>query len=260
MGFSWTTFFFELINFVLFLWLLERMLYAPLRRAIARRREAQEQAEQRVNELLERALTLEAEQSETRRELSGLRDNVLGDAREQAERERAAILKRAEGELLDLRRRAEERLSLERSQVESESARATLQAARRVVESLLRALLLPEVNSAMKEQLFAELDRDETLLRGVENEVQVCSAAPLDEKERTELAHSLEHRLGTGTRVTFLHDPELLAGFSLRVGNRLYDASLRAQLQAVYERAERELGRASDGEAPSVESTKPVWT
>ena len=58
----------------------------------------------------------------------------------------------------------------------------------------------------------------------------VTSALPLTEKEKEELAAVFEARLGKKLRVTNVVDSDLLGGLIVRVGDRLYDGSLRTKL------------------------------
>src|SRR5690606_34268942 len=134
MGFSWTTFAFEVVNFVLFAWLLQRLLYRPLQRAIDARQRARAEAEERVQHLLERASELEAETEQQRGALQKERHQVLEQARAEAQSQRAGILTRARDEARDLRRREEERLAIERRQAEAEVVTASLDVARNSIE------------------------------------------------------------------------------------------------------------------------------
>lgn len=65
--------------------------------------------------------------------------------------------------------------------------------------------------------------------RGVAEAV-VTSALPLTEKEKEELAAVFEARLGKKLRVTNVVDSDLLGGLIVRVGDHLYDGSLRTKL------------------------------
>lgn len=59
---------------------------------------------------------------------------------------------------------------------------------------------------------------------------EVASAAVLDEDHRAEIAAALGEALGGKARLEFRVDPALLGGIVVRTGNRIYDASLRGEL------------------------------
>jgi F-type H+-transporting ATPase subunit delta len=84
-----------------------------------------------------------------------------------------------------------------------------------------RLALLPDI-AAMFEILRAE----------VENvaDVQVISAAALDEPQRQRLATALKKRLGRDVRLHCEVDPTLLGGAIVRSGDFVIDGSLKARL------------------------------
>ena len=107
---------------------------------------------------------------------------------------------------------------------------------RRVIEGvadepLALALLMvrrgrPGAIDAMVER-FGELVRRE---RGI-SLAEVRTALPLDQEQRTAIAERL--RVLTGDRVEMNEkvDESLIGGISVRIGDRLYDASVRSRLE-----------------------------
>ncbi|WP_421382066.1 F0F1 ATP synthase subunit delta [Bacillus salacetis] len=83
---------------------------------------------------------------------------------------------------------------------------------------------------------FIELANDE---RGVA-EAKVYSVRPLDEAEKAALSASFAKKVGKSSlRIENITDTNLLGGLKLRIGNRIFDGSLKGKL----ERLERELIR-----------------
>jgi F-type H+-transporting ATPase subunit delta len=74
---------------------------------------------------------------------------------------------------------------------------------------------------------FAELLRRE---RGVAL-VEVRSALPLDEDERTALRERLREMTGEKVEISESVDEALIGGVAVRIGDRLYDASVRSRLE-----------------------------
>lgn len=58
----------------------------------------------------------------------------------------------------------------------------------------------------------------------------VTSAVPLTEAQQTGLKSSLRQALGKDPELTIRVDPAILGGLRVRVGSRLYDASLKGRL------------------------------
>lgn len=59
----------------------------------------------------------------------------------------------------------------------------------------------------------------------------VRSAAPLDAAQKARLTQTLEKMSGKKVQMVVEHDPELLGGVVAKVGDMVYDGSLRTQLE-----------------------------
>ena len=59
---------------------------------------------------------------------------------------------------------------------------------------------------------------------------EVTTAAPLSEEQQRGLSAALRQSLGKDPEMTIRVDPGLLGGIKVRVGSRLYDASLKGRL------------------------------
>ncbi len=101
-----------------------------------------------------------------------------------------------------------------------------------VAEQPLRLVLLmirrgrPGAIGHMVER-FGELVRSE---RGIAL-AEVCSAQPLDDAERGEITRRLEQMTGGRVETREIVDDSLIGGVSVRIGDRLYDASVRSRLE-----------------------------
>ena len=71
-------------------------------------------------------------------------------------------------------------------------------------------------------------------------EVVATTAAPLDAARQEQVRRTLRRALGTEPSLRFAVDQRLLGGLSLRVGNRLYDASASAGLDRLARRLAEE--------------------
>jgi len=60
---------------------------------------------------------------------------------------------------------------------------------------------------------------------------EIRSALPLDKEDRAELEGTLARLVGREVELTELVDPSLIGGISVRIGDRLYDASIRSRLE-----------------------------
>ena len=66
---------------------------------------------------------------------------------------------------------------------------------------------------------------------------EVTSAHPLNDNQQERLAESLGEALGKKMELSFTNDNELVGGLVVRVGNRVFDASVVRQLERIKEKA-----------------------
>jgi F-type H+-transporting ATPase subunit delta len=62
-------------------------------------------------------------------------------------------------------------------------------------------------------------------------EVEVSSARPLSPQEKREVEARVERMSGKKIRATYVSNPQLLGGVVVRVGDTIYDGSVRGQLE-----------------------------
>ncbi len=87
-----------------------------------------------------------------------------------------------------------------------------------------RLAVLPAIRDQF-EQLRAE--REGTL------DAKIESAFPFSEEQLASLVEDLQRRFGRRIRAEVVHDPELLGGAKITVGDRVIDGSVRGKLSAI---------------------------
>jgi F-type H+-transporting ATPase subunit delta len=172
-----------------------------------------------------------------------------------AERYARALLEVALDKKADLDRIGKElegfQALLEReSELETALASPTIPAAKRVV--LLEAVLDSAEASPETLNLLRLLAKNERiLLVGLVAESfhrlvlehrqiqpgEIVSAHPLSGDQKKRLAGQLGQALGKTMELTYRTDPEILGGVVVRVGNRIFDASVVTQLRRFKEKA-----------------------
>lgn len=85
-----------------------------------------------------------------------------------------------------------------------------------------RMALVPEIQLAFD----AQLDKRRGIARA-----QITSASRLSDAEKAELRTVLEKLSGRQVEAEYREDPGLIAGAVVRVGSKIYDGSVRTQLQ-----------------------------
>ena len=234
-----TSFFLELINFVVLVWILHRFLYKPVLAAIDRRRAAVEKSLAQAKTARDEAGTLKAQveqrlaswqreraeaQGKLAVELAAQREKGLAEAARAAEQERARLGALQAKQELERRRTAEQQ---------------ALDQAAAFASRLLERLSGPELDARLVELLAADLaalpaERRGALAeaaRAAHGSVAVQSARPLSDAARARLLQALSQQLGIECRAQFSLDASLLGGVRVALGPWLLQADLSDELR-----------------------------
>ena len=239
MDFDWSTFVFEIINFLILVWILKRFLYHPILGVVAKRRagiekamadarrietEAGELKQQCQRELAQWGQEKESAKAHLREELAAERERLM------AELETAVAEERERRRVLDQRQQHEYKRGVEEqgiAQGAAFSARLLSRVATSELEARLYALLLEDLRGLRAEDKCAVADA--AAAPGLQIKVQ--SAFVFDAARRVELAQALSEVAGKTLPVEYIENPELLAGFQVSIGPWILHANLRDELK-----------------------------
>jgi F-type H+-transporting ATPase subunit delta len=101
-------------------------------------------------------------------------------------------------------------------------------------QNLLR-LLIEHHRTTEMPAIRREFERMADEAAGIAN-VALTTAIELGEAERQRYEVALADRLGKKVRVEYRHDPGLVAGATVQIGDRLIDGSVRTQLDRLRQR------------------------
>ncbi len=238
MQLDWTTFLLEIGNFLILVWILQRFLYRPVLDVITRRREAIEKtladAKQREDDARELDAQARHRLDDWERERGAARAKLAEEiAAERTRRleqvEEAMASERKKAEALAARRAEEERRELEVQALEQGTLFAS---------HLLERLACPELDSrivrAVTEDLQGLPDEQRKAIADAaakpEAHVQIDTARPLDDEDRTRLSEALRALFGQALEERVRETPELIAGLRVAVGPWVLAANLRDEL------------------------------
>jgi F-type H+-transporting ATPase subunit b len=239
MELSWSTFFLEIINFLVLVWILKRFLYKPVLDVIARRRagiektvadaEAHHADAERLQEQYEGRLTdWDQERQQARealdREIEAEREHAL------AELQIALEEKRKMASMAEARRQADAMRKFEETALNQGARFATRlleQASGPETEARLVEMVLTELTKLSGEQIAA--------LRNsygkTPTAVVVVSAFPLPGDQRQRLEQALAMLIGSDVPLRFEQNSDLLAGLHITIGAWILGLNLRDELQ-----------------------------
>jgi F-type H+-transporting ATPase subunit b len=244
MEFDWLTFGFEIVNFLVLVWLLHRLLYRPVLAMIQRRRDEIAAAAGAAEAQRAAAEQCKAEYDRRLEDWAGERAGARRELDEELERERQRRVQALEAGAGQRERDRQVARHREAGELHRTAEREALALAGRFAARLLAAGAGPDLDARLLALLVQELaalpaERRAALrdaLRAASAPLQVTCAHPLDDTQRAELARALAALAGDGTpAIEYREDPALLAGMRLQVGAWQLGANLQDELQAFTE-------------------------
>jgi F-type H+-transporting ATPase subunit b len=249
MGFSVTTFLFEIANFLVLVWLLQRLLYRPIKRSIEERRKA---AEARSAALSAKEAELSRRQTEVDHgaaALDALRERIVAEAMEQGEQERARLLEQARQDVAAELSRVHRLLETERDAAQAWVRDVAVDRGTELAGRILVELAPEAADRAFFERLLKALTEVRSGdLEELGDEIEATFARVPPDTDVAELRSVVERRLGKAPRLQLREDPALEAGCVVRMGYRVFDASLAGRLELLRAEAKKLLGARAESD------------
>lgn len=238
MELSWTTFVLELINFVVLVWVLKRLFYAPVKRAIAARRAAVEKTLQDAESSKRQAQELQSRYEGRLREWELEKERQKEEFRKEIGEERSKQLKMTETLVAEEREKAVAQLEKQDAERRMNEEREALKQALEFASRVLKDVACPELEAKIVDLAARQLSSDgaEGLSSAASQSgdrraaVRVRSAYALTETQRETLAAVLKNKLGADSPIEFGVDGSLLAGLEILLGSYVVRANLRDEL------------------------------
>lgn len=232
-----TTFALEIINFLVLVWLLQRLLYKPVTAAIAARQAG-------IERTLSEARAVRGDADALKRQYEHRmadweREKALARQQLQAEMEgertrQLAALQAALDEERERQRALDARRATEEGQRLAEAARTEGAGfVTRLLSRLASASLEERIHQVLLEDLPHLPDRERQALRAAAQveAAKITSAYPLSEAQRASLTDALASLAGRPVACEFGQDPELTAGLRVGIGAWVLRASLRDEMR-----------------------------
>jgi F-type H+-transporting ATPase subunit b len=224
------------INFLIVVVVLRKWVYIPILDALEKRRvtiargledarvasEARENAEKEAASIISDA---QAKAGQIVREANERAEAVAREVRAEAE---AEAEREREAAITEIQQERERILSDLRGQV----AALAMAVAQKLIGELLderrQHTLIDEFFSGVRAGEVVVLE-DTTNLKGAS--ADVTSALPLSDEEKEIVRRDLLSKMGDQATVTFRVDPAILGGLVVRVGDKVWDASVAGQME-----------------------------
>jgi len=220
----------QIVNFVVLAVLLRALLYGPITKMLDERRakiekgleDARQAEAARANAETERQKVLDGARAEAQK--------IRAEANQQAEQTAAKMRADAQAEAEKTKADALAELSGERDKMLSELRGQIAALAIAASNKLIGESLDRRRQEALIADFFAKVPADVRVgLSGVAGEAEIFSAVPLTPEEQSRVKSELS--LGVAS---FKVDPRLLGGLRVRVGDKVVDGSVAAQLESLH--------------------------
>ncbi len=264
MSIHWFTFFAQIINFLVLVWLLKRFLYGPITRAMTEREQkiaaklndadaaklaAQQEASAHAAKIQELEQTRENLFAEAKVEVQQWQTEHIQAARHDVEKTRKewfdGLIREQDAFVQELQRRIAEHVYDATRKILSEIADANLEV--QATTAFLHQL--EQLEPPAKQELMSALNESE-------NKVVIVSAFPLPTEQRERILNALKEKLSADVQVQFACHSESICGIELKFSGRKLswtisealetledDLSLMLQAGLVYESSKSPTGK-----------------
>jgi len=236
MKFDIGTFIFQVINFVVLLFILKRLLYRPVREMLQRRRDLVEETMRSAEEARNEALALKERHRSEVELLQGEHEQMLQKMKEEAFEERKRLLADAQQEAAALIGREQALFEGEKSRFEAELKDQAVEAAAMFSSRMLRDIVDEELHRGIWRKFLDQLESLAADLGGRcaskdPVEMDLRTAFDLSDAALQELRAVLEENLSRKVTLNVTISEDLIAGVVLRACDLVYDFSLSGQVE-----------------------------
>lgn len=246
MQFDTTTFILEIVNFLVLIWILQRLFYKPVLAVISKRQSEIAQTLDNAETLRREAESLQA-RYENRQTLWEQEKSALqNQLQQQLDSERSLQLAKLQTELDDLRRKAESALEHQQAILQREAEKQALQNSAKFAQLILEQAAGPELEARLLDLLLSQLDQlppevCRLCLQLAENKKQVAinvaSAFGLSPEQQARVETKFRQMISTPLIFKYQQDPALVSGLRIDVGAWVLQANVQHELTGFAELA-----------------------
>ncbi len=240
MELNWSTFFLEIINFLILVWILKHFFYKPVLDVITRRRMEIEKTLNDAKVLHDDAETLQEQYKNRLGVWEQERLTAQAALKEEIEAERT---RQMEALQITLKKEREKAQAIEQHQLEvcrQQAEETALAQGAQFAAHLLTAAAGPELERHLSDLFIQELaalsPKQTEALRAAGSKapdrIQISSAYVLDDTARQLLEQSLSTTLGINGPFHYTQDKALIAGLRINVGAWALRANLQDELKS----------------------------
>lgn len=236
LNFQFSTFFFQIVNFLILLAVLTWFFYRPLRKTMAERESKVNARLQAAEQQAEQARVEQVQLAQARQQLQIEAAALLAAARQTAGEERERLLEQTRLETDRLKQESDLRIRAQEQAIAGQMEARLREAAVQVAGSLIRTAAGPQVHETLMQALLKQgiAFPAPRVQNGADAPNQVQLAYPANAALQAQLSKLIAHALGQEEEdpsVVFMVEPALLAGARIVCGTVSMELSLRQSLE-----------------------------
>lgn len=240
---NWSTFFMEIVNFLILVWILKRFLYKPVMEAIAARRSGIEQDMQAAHRKDQEAQTLKSQYEHRMEDWEKEKQAAREQLHDEIEQERQRLQAQLQADIEQEREKAHAIATQQQQEQQRHYQQQALQNSVRFTSKLLGEVASAELEARLLDKLLIQLQAMPAnqrqhlsqALNAHEVTAQVLTAFPLEESLRKKLQQALQDLSEQPVHCEYKQDKNLLAGARIQLGPWLLHANLQDELQVFAE-------------------------
>lgn len=241
MKFSIWTLLFQIINFIVLLFILKRILYKPIREIIEKRRVLIAKAVEDAEKTKKEARELQEKHEEELKKLKEMQSQMIAQTREESLKDRNKLLSEAEKDAAKIIEKEKALFDAEKRRAEAVLKNKTLEITSAFASNLLEDISDEELHKAIFRKLIKENGKMVSDISKIEEKggtlpIDLVSAYPLKTDEIKMFQETLESQLTKKVNITTTVDKTLIAGVRVKICDMIYDSSLAGQVNALASR------------------------
>ena len=246
MEFNLSTFSLEIINFLILVWILQRLFYKPVRNIIAQRKQHIDQSLAEAAKLRQEAEQLK-QNYENRLQQWGLeKQAAMNQMHQQLETERQHQMLVLQKELDQERKKTLAAMKRQQLELHRHQQKLALQNGARFATLLLQQTTGPELENRLFQLLLSQLkqlpEACQQIVQTLENEqsleIDISSVYPLNANQVQLLEQALTSLIDKPVQFKYSQNPELIAGLKIDIGTWALHVNLQHELTGFVEFAD----------------------
>jgi F-type H+-transporting ATPase subunit b len=239
MKFDIWTFLFQVINFVVLLFILKRLLYKPVKEIMEKRRGLIEKTIEDTERTKKEALEFKEQQQQEVNKLKTLHLQMIEDVKKEVMEEKKKLLNEAKEEAAKIIDKEKALFEIEKKKSEEALKDSAIEAVSVFASNLLKDISDEELNKSIYRKFLLEIDGISSNMKTIEGEsvsLDLTFAYLMDEEELRKLEKALEQHLSKKITINTNVDGTLIAGLKINLNDRVYDFSLKGQIDSLISR------------------------